>query len=67
MGSIGMGSVVNESSYKDTILQSNYRKMTIKWSFTYSSFVKFHGKKWEPQYPNLRFKEVCYKGTALGM
>ena len=24
--------------------------MTMKWSFSYNSFVKFHGKKWEPQH-----------------
>ena len=29
---------------KGTILQRNYRKMTIPWSFFYNSFVKFHGK-----------------------
>ena len=45
--------------------------MTIKWSFSYNSFVKFHGKEiWEPQpdrgiYPNPCYNEVCYKGTAL--
>ena len=30
--------------YKGTILQRNYRKITILWSFSYNSFVKFHGK-----------------------
>ena len=32
-------------SYNRTILQRNYRKMTNFWSFSYNSFVKFHGKK----------------------
>ena len=27
--------------YKGTILQRNYRKMTISWSLSYNSFVKF--------------------------
>ena len=41
--SIGMDLVRGEVSYKETILQRIYRKMTIKWSFSYNSFVKFHG------------------------
>ena len=42
--SIGMEGVIviSELFYKGTILQKNYRKMTIKWSFSYNSFVKFH-------------------------
>ena len=40
-----MNCVINEMCYEGTILQRNYRKMTIKWSFSYNSFVKFHGKK----------------------
>ena len=44
--------------------------MTMKWSFSYNSFVKFCGKKsWEPKHdriqPNSCYNEVCYKGTAL--
>ena len=51
LGSIGMDCVISELCYKETILQRNYRKMTIKWSFSYNSFVKFHGtKNWEPQH-----------------
>ena len=36
--------------YKGTILHRNYWKMTIPWSFSINSFVKFYGKKkhWEP-------------------
>ena len=30
--------------YKGTILLRNYRKMTMLWSFSYNSFVKFCGK-----------------------
>ena len=34
----------------ESILHRNYRKMTF-WSFSFNSFVKFHGKKiWAPQY-----------------
>ena len=44
LGSIGMDCVISESCYKGIILQRNYRKMTIKWPFSYNSFVKFHGK-----------------------
>ena len=32
------------SCYKGTILQSNYRKMTILWPFFYNSLVKFYAK-----------------------
>ena len=46
-----MDHVKSQLCYKVTLLQWNYRKMTITWSFSYNSFVKFHGKKiWEPQY-----------------
>ena len=42
---------LSEPCYKGTILQRNYRKMTIKWPFSYNFFVKFHGtKNWEPQH-----------------
>ena len=42
----------------------------MKWSFSYDSFVKFHGKKLGSQnmsvlHPNSCYNEVCYKGTAL--
>ena len=37
--------IVSELFYIGPILQRNYRKMTITWSFFYSSFVKFHSKK----------------------
>ena len=53
---------------KGTILQRNYRKITILWSFSYNSLVKFHdGKKSGSHnmtmlYPNL-CSEVYYKGT----
>ena len=45
-----MDCVISESSNSETVLQRNYRKMTVsflkmKWSFSYNSFVKFHGKK----------------------
>ena len=31
--------------YKETLLQRNYRPMTILWSFSYTFFVNFQGKK----------------------
>ena len=43
LGFIGLDSVISESCYKGTILQRNYRKMTILWSFSYNTFLKFHG------------------------
>ena len=47
-----MDHVISEPYYKvGTILQKNYRKVTILWSFSYNSYVKFCGNKiWEPHY-----------------
>ena len=42
---MGMDHVISELCYKGTILQRYYRNMTILWSFSYNSFVRFHGKK----------------------
>ena len=42
---IGMGCFISELCYKGTILHRNYRKITILWSFSYNSFVKFHDMK----------------------
>ena len=59
-----MDSVISESCYKGTILQKKYRKMTIKWSFSYISFVKFHGKKnWEPHHDCVITKSVLKRGA----
>ena len=45
--------------------------MTILWSFSYNSFVKFHNKEKLRRenllYPNLCYNEVCCKGTVLDM
>ena len=36
-------------SYEGVVLQRSYRKITILWPFSHSSFLKFCGKKiWEP-------------------
>ena len=40
--SIGVDWFIKEQCYKATILQRNYKKMTILWSFSYKSFEKFH-------------------------
>ena len=63
-----MGHVVSELCHKGTI----YKRIIRKWSFSYNSFVKFHGKKiLEPQHDCVISKsiqcynEVCYKGTEL--
>ena len=42
LGSIEIDSVVSEPRYKWTILQRNYRKMTVEWNFSNYSFIKFH-------------------------
>ena len=63
--------VISESHHKGTILQRNYRKMTISWSFSYNSFLKCHGTVIEfgshnmtMLYPNICYYEICFKGTA---
>ena len=58
-GSIGMDYVKRGLCYKGTILQRRYRKMTISWSFSYISFVKFHGKEiWKPQNKSVIYKSM---------
>ena len=48
LGSIGKDYVINESCCEGSILQRNYRKMTISWSLSYISFAKFHDEKIGP-------------------
>ena len=72
LGSIEIDHAIGESCYKGTILQRNYRNLTIKvkrLSFSYNSFVKFHGKKFGSHNmimlcPNLCYNAVCYKGDS---
>ena len=45
LGSIGTDRIISESCNKGTVLQRYQRKMSIKCSFSYNFFVKFHGKK----------------------
>ena len=52
----------NGQCYKGTVLQRNYRTMTISWSFHFpihfNSFVKFHGKNiCEPQHDY--YVQIC--------
>ena len=55
----GMDHVISELCYKGTNLHRNYRKMTMLWSFSYNSFVKFHGKKsWQPQHDSVMSKNI---------
>ena len=54
LGSIGMNCVI----IIIIILQRNSRKMTISWSFSYNTFVKFYGKNiLEP--PHDRVINIC--------
>ena len=52
-----MHQVISESCYKGTILQRNYRKMTILWSFSCYSFVKYCGKK--TREPHDCYIQIC--------
>ena len=60
--------LIGELGNKGTILQWNNRKMTISWSFSYNSFVKFNGKNGSHNmtmlHPNPCYNEMCYKQTA---
>ena len=56
-----MDSVISESCYKGTILQRNYRKMTMKWSFSNNSVVNFHvkiGLIWKLQHDRVISKSM---------
>ena len=71
-GSIGMDHVISKSCYKGTILQRNYKKMTILWSFSYNSLIKFHGKIiWELQHgcviSKSVLKQVLYCTSPIGV
>ena len=60
-----MENVLNELCYKGTILRMSYRKMTMKLSFSYSFFVKIHGKiSWELQHDQItgqpRYVKLAY-------
>ena len=59
-----MDRVISELCCKETLLQKNYRKMTIYGHFPYNSFVKLHGKNiWEPQNDSAISKSVLYRGV----
>ena len=60
-----MDSVISRPGYKWTILQKNDRKMTIKWSFSYNSFVKFRGKKIGSNSMTKLYPKVCYNIKRL--
>ena len=56
----GIDQVRNELCYKGTILQRNYRKMTILWSFSLDSFVEFHGNFFSAATANSYIEILCY-------
>ena len=60
-----MDCVISEFCYKGIILQRNDRKITILWLFSYTSFVKFHGKKFERQNRITLFLNPCIDKVYL--
>ena len=58
--SIEMDQVISELFYNGAIIQRNYRKMTILWSFSYYSFVKFHSKKFGSHTTTVFYPNPCY-------
>ena len=59
---------VSEPCYERiiSILQKNYRKMTISWSFSYNSFVIFHVvKTFVSHNMTMLNPYLCFKGTVL--
>ena len=68
LGSIGIDPVISDFVFLSEILQKNYKKMTMLWSFSCNSFVKFmvYGShNITVLYPNLCKIEACYKGNVL--
>ena len=55
-----MDSIISESCYKGIILQRNYRKMTISWSFFYDSIVKFPFQKFRSNNMTVLNPNPCY-------
>ena len=53
-----MDCVISELCCKATILQRNYRKITILWSFSYNSFVKLHSVKTALEYAYPMFQII---------
>ena len=67
LGSIEMDGVTSDSCYKGTLLQRNYRKMTISWSFSYNFFLKIIGShNITVLYPKVCYNEACeeHSGSA---
>ena len=67
-----MDSVKSAPCYKGQFYKgiTMYRKMTISWSISYNSFVKFYGKIFVSHplgsvYTNMCYNEECCKETAL--
>ena len=57
--SIGTDPVISKSCYIGTILQRNYRKVTIPWSFSYNSLENSMVKKiWDLQHDCVVSKSV---------
>ena len=63
------GAFYNVNCVIRTILQKNYRKMNISWSFFYNSLQNYMVKKFWTHYmtvlyPNPCRNKVCYKGNT---
>ena len=57
-----MEHIICELCYKRKILQRNKRKMTILLSFSFKSFVKFHGKNMGVQHDRVFIMRCVIKG-----
>ena len=62
-----MDHVISEMCYKGTILQRNYRKMTILWSFFYSYFVNSMVKKHGSHNMTVLDPKPCYNEVIKGL
>ena len=60
-----MDHVISEPCYKETILQRNYRKITIKWPFSCNFLCKIQWQKYGSHNMTFLYNKVCNKGTAL--
>ena len=60
-----MDCVISELCFKRTILQWNYRKMTMILSFSYNSFEKFCGKNIGSHNMTVLYPYPCYTWCGI--
>ena len=68
LGSMEMDPGISNPCYKETILQRNYWKMTIVWSFSFNFVVKFHCEKlWNHSSPDYIEIRLIMRSVIKGL